>query len=58
VIIADLLYSNGIEFTYERELVLGGSKRLPDFTIDDADTGETFYWEHLGMLNNDRYRRK
>jgi len=58
VIIADLLYSKGVEFTYERELVLDGSKRLPDFTIEDADTGETFYWEHLGMLNNDRYRRK
>jgi hypothetical protein len=58
VIIADLLYSKGVEFTYERELVLGGSKRLPDFTIEDADTGETYYWEHLGMLNDDRYHRK
>jgi energy-coupling factor transporter ATP-binding protein EcfA2 len=58
VIIADLLYSKGIDFVYERELVLGGSKRLPDFTIEDADTGETYYWEHLGMLNNASYRRK
>lgn len=58
VIIADLLYSKGIDFVYERELVIGNSKRLPDFTIEDADTGETFYWEHLGMLNNASYRRK
>lgn len=58
LIIADLLYSKGLEFTYERELVLGGSRRLPDFTIEDADTGETFYWEHLGMLNRASYRRK
>jgi hypothetical protein len=58
VIIADLLYSKGIDFVYERELVIGDSKRLPDFTVEDADTGETFYWEHLGMLNNASYRRK
>ncbi len=58
LIIADLLYSKGIEFQYERELVLGGSRRLPDFTIDDADTGETYYWEHLGMLAKESYRRR
>lgn len=58
VIIADLLYSKGIDFVYERELVIGESKRLPDFTVEDADTGEVFYWEHLGMLNNASYRRK
>ncbi|WP_210417092.1 AAA family ATPase [Citricoccus sp. SGAir0253] len=58
VIIADLLYSKGIDFAYEQPLVRGGMTRLPDFTIEDADTGETYYWEHLGMLNNDSYRRK
>ena len=58
VIIADLLHSKGIDFVYERELVLGGSKRLPDFTIEDADSGETYYWEHLGMLSNASYKRK
>lgn len=56
--IADLLYSKNIDFVYERELVLGGQTRFPDFTIEDADTGETFYWEHLGMLNKPSYRRK
>jgi ATP-dependent exoDNAse (exonuclease V) alpha subunit len=58
VIIADLLYSKDVEFVYESELVLGGKKRFPDFTIEDADTGETYYWEHLGMLNKASYRRK
>lgn len=58
VIIADLLYSKGIDFVYERELVLGDVSRLPDFTIEDFDTGETYYWEHLGMLNNSSYKRK
>lgn len=58
VIIADLLYAKDVQFVYERELVLGGKKRFPDFTIEDPDTGETFYWEHLGMLNKAAYRRK
>jgi hypothetical protein len=56
VIIADLLYSKGIEYTYERPLVApDGSSRLPDFTIEDFDRGRTVYWEHLGMLSNPRY---
>jgi hypothetical protein len=56
VIIADLLYSKNIEYTYERPLVAAdGSSRLPDFTIEDFDRGRTIYWEHLGMLSNPRY---
>ncbi|WP_163165404.1 AAA family ATPase [Arthrobacter sp. Alg241-R88] len=58
VIIADLLYSKGIGFTYEQELTRDGTTRLPDFTIEDPDTGDTYYWEHLGMLNNSSYKRK
>lgn len=58
VIIADLLYSKGIDFEYERPLDLDGDRKLPDFTIADSDTGETFYWEHLGMLQRPSYRRK
>jgi hypothetical protein len=56
VIIADLLYSKGIEYTYERPLeAADGSRRLPDFTIEDFDRGRTIYWEHLGMLTNPKY---
>ncbi|WP_409328931.1 AAA family ATPase [Trujillonella humicola] len=58
VIIADLLYSKGIDFEYERPLDLDGDRKLPDFTIADSDTGETYYWEHLGMLQRPSYRRK
>ncbi len=59
VIIADLLFSKGIPFEYERELrMTDGSRRAPDFTVEDDTTGTTFYWEHLGMLKRPSYRRR
>lgn len=58
VVIADLLYSKGIEFEYEQPLTFGdGSWKSPDFTINYT-TGTTFYWEHLGMMSRSLYRRK
>jgi hypothetical protein len=58
LIIADLLYSKGIEFQYEQALVgKDGRKRWPDFTIYDDTSGLNIYWEHLGMLNQETYRR-
>ncbi len=59
VVIADLLYSKGIEFQYELPFRGDdGSWRSPDFTIEDDTTGTTFYWEHLGMLQRSSYRQK
>ena len=58
VIIADALSAAGVEFAYEKEFRgHDGSLRLPDFTIEDAATGETYIWEHLGMLSNPQYAR-
>ena len=58
VIIADALSAAGVEFAYEKEFPgHDGSIRLPDFTIEDAATGETYIWEHLGMLSNPQYAR-
>lgn len=58
VIVANALHAAGIDYTYEQKLVgADGTWRLPDFTVEDADTGETFYWEHLGMLRRPDYRR-
>lgn len=59
VIIADALAAAGITYTYERPLQgPDGQTRYPDFTIEDADSGETYYWEHLGMLNRPDYRER
>ncbi|MBA2712202.1 MAG: ATP-binding domain-containing protein [Rubrobacteraceae bacterium] len=60
VIIADLLYAKGFtEYLYEGTLVGNdGSVRYPDFTIDDAETGQKVYWEHLGMMHDPEYRAR
>lgn len=58
VIIANLLYEAGIEYEYEKELNLGDDGiRIPDFTIEDAESGLTFYWEHCGMLGDAAYNQ-
>ncbi len=57
LIIAEALSSAGVAFEYEKPLSLGGSTRYPDFTIDDEISGRIVFWEHLGMLERDDYRR-
>ena len=66
--IAELLYSLGIEFFYERALVLDVYRvdentgesywttktYYPDFTILLPD-GRIYYWEHKGMLSSLQY---
>jgi len=57
VIIANLLNSANLDYTYEQELKLkDGQIRSPDFTI--RKSGKVFYWEHLGMLQNSDYAKK
>ena len=58
VIIANMLYEAGIEYEYEKELDLGEDGiRIPDFTIEDAESGLCFYWEHCGMLGDAAYNK-
>ena len=35
-----------------------GRIRYPDFTIADPARGVTFYWEHLGLLDDPEYRKR
>lgn len=51
--IAIYLYINHIPYHYEEKLLVGGRKVYPDFTIRHPVTGETFYWEHFGMMDQD-----
>jgi hypothetical protein len=57
VIIANMLFDRDIAFDYEKPLYApDGSFYLPDFTI--LWRGERYFWEHLGLLVHDEYRRK
>jgi len=59
VIIANELYRLGVDYTYEKEPRFGaGSPRYPDFTIEDAASGLTVYWEHCGMLADPGYQAR
>lgn len=58
VIIANMLYENHIPYTYEKELDVGGYKKIPDFTIEDEESGDVWYWEHCGMMNDENYEKR
>lgn len=56
VMIADLLYREDIPYRYECPLFFKGTGILyPDFTILHVRLRKTFYWEHLGMMDNPDY---
>jgi ATP-dependent exoDNAse (exonuclease V) alpha subunit len=43
---------------YERKLVIKEVEKLPDFTIENEDSGEVYYWEHCGMLFDEEYKQR
>lgn len=50
-----LLHTSKIPFRYECALPLGDVIVYPDFTIRHPRTGQLFYWEHFGMMDNPAY---
>ena len=58
VIIANELANRGVEYKYEQLLTLNGMTKYPDFTIEDSESGNTFYWEHCGMLHVPDYKNR
>lgn len=56
--IATQLHINRIPFRYECALYLDKKPVYPDFTIRHPKTGETYFWEHLGLLDNPAYCRR
>ena len=54
-IIDMILYSNNIPFRYECALYLEDYPIYPDFTIRHPATGETYYWEHFGIMDDPAY---
>lgn len=54
-IIDKALFIHGIPFHYEEKLILGENIIYPDFTIRHQKTGQFYYWEHMGMMDNSDY---
>ncbi len=55
-LIAGCLEMNNIPFRYESKLVLAGQEYYPDFTILKPKDGKIIYWEHYGMMRNEKYK--
>lgn len=58
VLIDMLLHNHRIPFRYECALNINGTTFFPDFTIRHPKTGETFYWEHFGIMDDPAYVKK
>ena len=63
ILIADRLYHEGIPYHYEKELALlrndfEMTTIIPDFTILNKRTLQTWYWEHFGRLHDEKYREE
>ncbi|MBR5279523.1 MAG: hypothetical protein IKU26_00950 [Clostridia bacterium] len=56
--IASRLQIHRIPFRYECVLYINGRPLYPDFTIRHPQTGETYYWEHLGLLEDPAYSQR
>lgn len=52
-----LLYMHKIPFRYECALELSGTTFFPDFTIRHPQTGDFYYWEHFGMMDEPTYSK-
>ena len=55
-IIDMMLFMHKIPFRYEEKLVLDGVTIYPDFVIRHPVTGQFYYWEHFGMMDDEKYR--
>lgn len=58
VLLADMYYELGVPYRYEARLQLkSGKKKYPDFTVLKVNTREVIYHEHLGLLDDEEYRK-
>jgi len=55
LIIYQLMLKKGIKPMYEKRITIKDIVILPDFIIENDDTGVTYYWEHCGMMHDPEY---
>lgn len=58
LLIYERLLQKGLKPEYEQKLQFNGIERYPDFTIEDEDTDEKYYWEHCGMMHDTIYTKR
>ena len=55
-LIANALFHAGIPYKYEYPFEAVNGKTIhPDFYVINPSTGQTYYWEHFGMMDNPEY---
>ncbi len=52
------LIDNKLNPLYEKKLTIKEVEKLPDFTIENEESGEVYYWEHCGMLFDAEYKQR
>ena len=57
VIIANALQARGLAYRYEEEILVNGVTLHPDFCVFDERENRIIFWEHLGMISDEAYRR-
>lgn len=58
VIIADRLKAAGVPYVYEYKTVMDdewANMTYPDFYVLNRRTGQEYYWEHFGMMDDAKY---
>lgn len=58
VMISMILDKYHIPYRVECKLEIGGNIYYPDFTIRHPETGEYYYYEHLGLIDKYEYLKK
>lgn len=58
LIIANALFRRGIPYHYEKpfEISMFEDDLYPDFTILNKRTGKVYLWEHMGRMDDEKYR--
>lgn len=58
LLIYQRLLDKNLNPLYEKKLTIKEVDKLPDFTIENEESGEVFYWEHCGMLFDEEYKQR
>lgn len=58
LLIYQRLIDNNLNPLYEKKLTIKEVEKLPDFTIENEESGEVYYWEHCGMLFDNEYKQR